>query len=123
MSEQRTITQYPAFVVSYVQKTKRVIDPRPESYHWPESREPKFLYSTSYPRRDIHISRAMPPKSSTGKEKDLAEEDEVLQAVILADSFNKRFKPLTVGKPRVSRIQSRCASSSFADSVGRFARL
>ena len=43
----------------------------------------------------------MPPKSSTGKEKDIAEEDEVLQAVILADSFNKRFKPLTVGKPRV----------------------
>ncbi|KAI0673089.1 nucleotide-diphospho-sugar transferase [Trametes maxima] len=42
----------------------------------------------------------MPPKSSSGKDKDLAEEDEVLQAVILADSFNKRFKPLTVGKPR-----------------------
>lgn len=43
----------------------------------------------------------MPPKSSSGKEKGIAEEDEVLQAVILADSFNKRFKPLTVGKPRV----------------------
>ena len=43
----------------------------------------------------------MGPKSSAGKEKDIAEEDEVLQAVILADSFNKRFKPLTVGKPRV----------------------
>ena len=43
----------------------------------------------------------MSPKSSSGKEKDIAEEDEVLQAVILADSFNKRFKPLTVGKPRV----------------------
>ncbi|KAI0720955.1 nucleotide-diphospho-sugar transferase [Cerioporus squamosus] len=42
----------------------------------------------------------MPPKSSSGKGKDIAEEDEVLQAVILADSFNKRFKPLTVGKPR-----------------------
>ena len=46
----------------------------------------------------------MPPKSSSGKEKDIAEEDEVLQAVILADSFNKRFKPLTVGKPRVSAV-------------------
>ncbi|TFY52333.1 hypothetical protein EVJ58_g10077 [Rhodofomes roseus] len=42
----------------------------------------------------------MPPKSSAGKEKDLATEEEVLQAVILADSFNKRFRPLTVGKPR-----------------------
>ena len=43
----------------------------------------------------------MPPKSSAGKEKDLAGEDDVLQAVILADSFNRRFRPLTVGKPRV----------------------
>ncbi|KIP09509.1 hypothetical protein PHLGIDRAFT_102716 [Phlebiopsis gigantea 11061_1 CR5-6] len=42
----------------------------------------------------------MPPKSSAGKEKDLAGEDDVLQAVILADSFNRRFRPLTVGKPR-----------------------
>ncbi|EMD38428.1 hypothetical protein CERSUDRAFT_113582 [Gelatoporia subvermispora B] len=42
----------------------------------------------------------MPPKSSSSKEKDLADDDEVLQAVILADSFNKRFRPLTVGKPR-----------------------
>lgn len=48
----------------------------------------------------------MPPKSSSGKDKDIAEEDEVLQAVILADSFNKRFKPLTVGKPRVRATQS-----------------
>ncbi|KZP24752.1 nucleotide-diphospho-sugar transferase [Athelia psychrophila] len=40
----------------------------------------------------------MAPKSA-GKEK-LIEEDDVLQAVILADSFNKRFKPLTTSKPR-----------------------
>ena len=45
----------------------------------------------------------MPPKN-TGKEKDLADEDEVLQAVILADSFNKRFKPLTVDRPRVRPV-------------------
>ena len=51
----------------------------------------------------------MGPKSSAGKEKDIAEEDDVLQAVILADSFNKRFKPLTVGKPRV-RMRSLDAS-------------
>ncbi|PCH38105.1 nucleotide-diphospho-sugar transferase [Wolfiporia cocos MD-104 SS10] len=42
----------------------------------------------------------MPPKASAGKEKDLTDEEEVLQAVVLADSFNKRFRPLTVGKPR-----------------------
>ncbi|EIN07464.1 nucleotide-diphospho-sugar transferase [Punctularia strigosozonata HHB-11173 SS5] len=42
----------------------------------------------------------MPPKSSAGKEKDLGGDEDVLQAVILADSFNKRFKPLTSGKPR-----------------------
>jgi hypothetical protein len=47
----------------------------------------------------------MPPKSSAGKEKDLGGDEEVLQAVILADSFNKRFKPLTSGKPRVSDIR------------------
>ena len=55
----------------------------------------------------------MPPKSSSGKEKDIAEEDEVLQAVILADSFNKRFKPLTVGKPRV------CPASFFTTPFAR----
>lgn len=38
--------------------------------------------------------------SSTGKDKLIADEEEVLQAVILADSFNKRFKPLTTHKPR-----------------------
>lgn len=38
--------------------------------------------------------------ASSGKEK-LMEEEEVLQAVILADSFNKRFRPLTTRKPRV----------------------
>ncbi|KZT11243.1 nucleotide-diphospho-sugar transferase [Laetiporus sulphureus 93-53] len=42
----------------------------------------------------------MAPKPSAAKDKDLVEEDEVLQAVILADSFNKRFRPMTVGKPR-----------------------
>ena len=61
----------------------------------------------------------MPPKGNAGKEKDIAEEDEVLQAVILADSFNKRFKPLTVGKPRVSRsgvlVQTKLTSSSVPD--------
>ncbi|KAG1803652.1 nucleotide-diphospho-sugar transferase [Suillus plorans] len=38
--------------------------------------------------------------SSTGKDKLIADEEEVLQAVVLADSFNKRFKPLTTHKPR-----------------------
>ncbi|KIK59771.1 hypothetical protein GYMLUDRAFT_44223 [Collybiopsis luxurians FD-317 M1] len=42
----------------------------------------------------------MAPKSSSGKEKLIGDEDEVLQAVILADSFNKRFRPLTTRKPR-----------------------
>ncbi|KAJ3516892.1 hypothetical protein NLJ89_g845 [Agrocybe chaxingu] len=38
--------------------------------------------------------------ASSGKEKLIADEEEVLQAVILADSFNKRFRPLTTRKPR-----------------------
>lgn len=46
----------------------------------------------------------MAPKASgSGKEKAVtADDEEVLQAVILADSFNKRFKPLTSNRPRVS---------------------
>jgi len=42
----------------------------------------------------------MAPKSSSGKERLINEEEDVLQAVVLADSFNKRFKPLTTQKPR-----------------------
>ncbi|KAJ7632522.1 nucleotide-diphospho-sugar transferase [Roridomyces roridus] len=42
----------------------------------------------------------MAPKTASGKEKLIDDEDEVLQAVILADSFDKRFRPLTIGKPR-----------------------
>lgn len=43
----------------------------------------------------------MPPRHS-GKEKaSVEEEDEILQAVILADSFNSRFGPLTMDLPRV----------------------
>jgi hypothetical protein len=38
---------------------------------------------------------------STSKEIPDEEEAEVLQAVILADSFNKRFKPLTTDRPKV----------------------
>ena len=43
----------------------------------------------------------MPPKGH-GKEKEVLEgqEEEPLQAVILADSFNNRFKPLTTRIPR-----------------------
>ncbi|KAJ6547467.1 translation initiation factor eif-2b [Mycena capillaripes] len=42
----------------------------------------------------------MAPKTASGKEKLIEEEDEVLQAVILADSFDKRFRPLTTRTPR-----------------------
>ncbi|KAF8636741.1 hypothetical protein AX17_003544 [Amanita inopinata Kibby_2008] len=40
----------------------------------------------------------MPPKQPGIKEKLI--DDDVLQAVILADSFNKRFRPLTLQRPR-----------------------
>lgn len=45
----------------------------------------------------------MAPKSSTSVKERLVDEEEVLQAVVLADSFNKRFAPLTRHKPRASR--------------------
>jgi hypothetical protein len=33
-----------------------------------------------------------------------AEEDKILQAVVIADSFNERFMPITLDKPRVRRV-------------------
>lgn len=33
-----------------------------------------------------------------------AEEDKVLQAVVIADSFNERFMPITLDKPRVIQL-------------------
>jgi translation initiation factor eIF-2B subunit epsilon len=47
----------------------------------------------------------MAPKASASK--DVAMEEEVLQAVILADSFNTRFMPLTLSKPRVRPLPCR----------------
>lgn len=47
----------------------------------------------------------MPPKQSNPKDPLISDDDEVLQAVILSDSFNKRFRPLTRRKPRVSATQ------------------
>jgi hypothetical protein len=38
---------------------------------------------------------------STSKNNVDEETDQVLQAIILADSFNKRFKPLTTDRPKV----------------------
>ncbi|KAI9193036.1 nucleotide-diphospho-sugar transferase [Polychytrium aggregatum] len=40
----------------------------------------------------------MPPKSAANKSQ--LEPDEILQAVIIADSFNRRFRPLTLDTPR-----------------------
>ncbi|KAF5315880.1 hypothetical protein D9611_004610 [Ephemerocybe angulata] len=38
--------------------------------------------------------------AASGKEKLIDEEQEILQAVVLADSWNRRFRPLTTKKPR-----------------------
>jgi translation initiation factor eIF-2B subunit epsilon len=38
------------------------------------------------------------------------EEADVLQAVILADSFNKRFKPLTADRPKVHALPTLCVA-------------
>jgi len=45
----------------------------------------------------------MPPKA-TGKEK-IVDSEEVLQAIVIAETFNERFKPLTTNKPRVSLLR------------------
>ena len=49
----------------------------------------------------------MPPKKDTSTNSGAnnflvgAEEDKILQAVVIADSFNERFMPITLDKPRV----------------------
>jgi translation initiation factor eIF-2B subunit epsilon len=55
----------------------------------------------------------MAPKSSAPDKEKLIDDDDVLQAVILADSFNKRFKPLTTRKPRVSSHFDQLSISSY----------
>ena len=45
----------------------------------------------------------MPPRQLSASDK-LGDEEDVLQAVVLADSFNKRFRPLSIQKPRVSTV-------------------
>lgn len=47
--------------------------------------------------------------SKSGKEKLIDEEQEILQAVVLADSWNRRFRPLTTKKPRVRSLRYYCA--------------
>lgn len=47
------------------------------------------------------LSLLMPPKGSSSGANMPSEEDEPLQAVILADTYNERFKPLTINQPRV----------------------
>ena len=46
----------------------------------------------------------MAPKSRGSKNDDLKQED-ILQAVVFADSFNTKFMPITKEKPRV-RIEA-----------------
>jgi translation initiation factor eIF-2B subunit epsilon len=45
----------------------------------------------------------MAPKKKQGASADFKQED-VLQAVVIADSFNKRFAPITADRPRVRRM-------------------
>jgi translation initiation factor eIF-2B subunit epsilon len=42
--------------------------------------------------------------ASKGAGKEKVDTDEVLQAVVIAESFNQRFQPLTANKPRVRFI-------------------
>ncbi len=44
----------------------------------------------------------MSGKKSKGKGENLLEQEEVLQALVIADSFNEQFAPITRERPRVS---------------------
>jgi len=73
------------------------------------------------------LSSSMASKSgASGKEKLIDEEQEILQAVVLADSWNKRFRPLTTKKPRVGRsveLIDRMSNSPFSVSCRSAMRL
>lgn len=47
-------------------------------------------------------------KKGKGKEKDkeILQQEEVLQAIILADSFDQKFRPITLESPRVRLLSS-----------------
>ena len=49
-------------------------------------------------------------KKSDGRSGELEKAEEVFQAVILTDSFNFRFLPITLETPRVSELQITCSS-------------
>jgi hypothetical protein len=53
---------------------------------------------------------SMPPNRDMG-----VEADEVLQAVVIAESFNQRFQPLTANKPRVGPIS--CSFSNITTHI------
>jgi hypothetical protein len=55
----------------------------------------------------------MPPKGA-GRDTGV-ETDEVLQAVVIAESFNQRFQPLTANKPRVRPIS--CSFSNITTHI------
>jgi len=48
----------------------------------------------------------------TNTPKENVDDEESLQAVVLADSFNKRFRPLTSRKPRVRFSKHSCFACS-----------
>lgn len=45
-------------------------------------------------------------KDNSNRSSEILEQEDVLQALVIADSFNRKFLPLTVEKPRVGCLQS-----------------
>lgn len=43
----------------------------------------------------------MPPRAQAQPKEQLDKQEDVLQAVVIADSYNQRFQPLTLDSPRV----------------------
>ena len=48
----------------------------------------------------------MSGKRAKGKGDNSLEQEDVLQAVVIADSFNSRFAPVTFERPRVREIRA-----------------
>lgn len=63
-------------------------------------------------RQDVASSCPSIMSLQTNTPKENVDDEESLQAVVLADSFNKRFRPLTSRKPRVRFSKHSCFACS-----------
>lgn len=50
---------------------------------------------------EVEVSTIMSSKKGKGKNDEILEQEDILQALVITDSFNRKFAPLSIEKPRV----------------------